>query len=267
MSFQHAKVAGLVAPKIVLFDCSSGRSIGDVLNMLGEKNICSLPVYCESNLQTSKRDEVTIGSKQYIGIVSVIDLVTFVLTTASMHDNDGKKLEYALSRPVSEVVKTDLVSFSVECADASVFDAMENFSKHHSAIVLLPRRIAAAASEPPDETVMKLLTQTDICKFLSSTTMSASIQQLLGTPLCEIRRPANKQGIITITNTQGLKRALQTMVEAKLRAVPVVEELSGKLISTLSLSDFRGMRSVCTMKTNRNSKICILTLVSITTYL
>jgi hypothetical protein len=112
----NVKVSELVATKRVLFDVPASTSIGDVLAVLEDEHILSVPVFGTPGEWTGAGgSELIIDGKQYIGIVSVLDLVSSILRTYF----DQGSVQNALERPVSSVIGAtdESLTLSIETSD------------------------------------------------------------------------------------------------------------------------------------------------------
>lgn len=96
---------------------------------------------------------------------------------------------------------------------------------------------------------MKVLTQTDVLKYLmkhraSSVSieklMASSLQQLRICDTSEQKKYRHRQELITVKSNVRLVEAVYTMLQTGVHAVAVVDEKTGALVSTLSMSNFRG---------------------------
>jgi predicted transcriptional regulator len=239
----QAKVHELVASKNVLFDVSASTPIVEVFNLLEQKNILSVPVFGQpGSWLGAGGDNIVIGGKQYIGIVSVLDLVACVFrnsSTTSFGINEKAlvttELMKVLGWPVSSAIGStdESLSLWIEQDDKAVMDAMEQFAKGVHRALVLP--ISGLANE------VKLLTQTDVVTFLSEKRFqSASLERIFNSKLKDLHQPDQTKDIVNVSMSDNLIDALNVLLESKVHGVGVVDD-EGKLKSVLSVSDLRGM--------------------------
>lgn len=217
-----AKIADIVPHKRDLVDVVFSERVGTVLDLLEQEKLTSVAVYGKpGGWIAAGCVELTTHNKQYIGIVSVTDLLHFVLR--------GSDVEERMHRPVVEAIGATNESkcLWVEPMAQYLYVAMEQFCKGtHYALT-----IDAAARH---ETAPKMISQTDVVKYLLEHVMTMpTLQHVFGEPVSTI----TTEDVVTVNINAPLSEGLGML--AMVRAVPVVDE-NGHLVSTLSMSDFRG---------------------------
>lgn len=231
----RATIQHLVAPKNILLDVPCSTPIVDVLSLLEEHQILSVPVYSAPGSWVGAGGaEIVIGNKQFIGIISVLDLIAYIFRESASDDSTQHETE--LQSPVSSAIGStdESLSIWIESAHKDVLDAMEQFSKGVHRALVLP--VDEASSKE-----VKLLTQTDVVSFLFEVrSSSASLERLFNSRLKDVRRPDFKRDIVCVSLTDGLISALHVVLESRVHAVAVVDD-EGKLMSYLSVSDLRGI--------------------------
>lgn len=116
-------VGDIVAEKRHIIDVEASTSIGDVLNILKEQNILAIPVYGrQGSWLGSGGVDLVSNHKQYIGIVSIIDILIFIL--------NGNP-ENILNHRIVDAIGSTLESRSlwVEPASRPLYFALEQFCK------------------------------------------------------------------------------------------------------------------------------------------
>jgi hypothetical protein len=132
----RVKVSDLVATKRVLFDVPASTSIGDTLAALEIEHILSVPVFgTPGSWAGAGGAELIINGKQYIGIVSVLDLVSSILQNAPYFDQGS--VQNALTRPVSSVIGAtdESLSLWIETSDKPL--VRSNVFKRSLAVILV----------------------------------------------------------------------------------------------------------------------------------
>jgi CBS domain-containing protein len=242
-------VWNLVKDKMLLFDVAASTRIIDVLMLLKEQKLLSVPVFSTPGSWTGAGGaELIVGGKQYIGIVSVLDLVAFIFRNSASSSEPPATQEAsvhnAITRPVSAAIgcTEESLSLWVEPAGRGVLAAMEQFSKGvHRSLVVSPSTLAVSSSSGFPLGEVKLLTQTDVVKFLlEMRSNSASLERLFNATLCELPRADSKKNLVSVAGTDSLSRALDIMILARVHGVPVVDD-AGHLETILSISDLRGV--------------------------
>lgn len=193
-------------------------SVADALRILEEVEIQSVAVYGPAHAFIGAGGvEVISENKQYIGIVSILDILAFSLK------NDNY-LEYKLSDTIGSTNE----SLTLWCEDTHkpLYFALEQFVKgvHHALV-----RDAKDLKMP-----LKYLAQTDILRFLlADTNALPHLQVLLVQP---VHIMATKE-VAYVSFSTPLNEAISLLVEYS--ALPVVND-AGVVISHLSASDFKG---------------------------
>mmetsp|Transcript_57919 Transcript_57919/g.131245 ORF Transcript_57919/g.131245 Transcript_57919/m.131245 type:complete len:259 (+) Transcript_57919:505-1281(+) len=237
----QAHVSNLVSSKRPLLDVSASTKIADALDLLGAENLLSVPVFCTpGSWAGAGGTDVTVGRKQYIGIVSVLDLISYVVKNSRPSFGEVNPfVQNALARPVSSAIGSTNESLSiwVEPADKEVLNAMEQYAKGiHRALV-----------PPPDSNlpngVVKLLTQTDIVRFISEIrSNSVSLEGIFNSSLHALHNilPARSKDLVSVRSSCNIMQAIETLLQHNVHAAAVIDEHSGEIVSVLSMSDFRG---------------------------
>jgi CBS domain-containing protein len=226
----QAKIHHLIASKEALIDVSASTPIVEVLSLLEQKQILSVPVFdAPDSWVDADRAEIVVKNKQYIGIISVLDLVVYIFRNSS--ETNPSEDASVLARPVSSAIGSTEESLSVWIESTNVLDAMEQFSKGAHRALVLP------AADSSNE--VKLLTQTDVVSFLFKIkSNSASLERIFNSKLSDLRRPNCKKDVVSVPISEGLIQALRVLLESKVYGVAVVDD-EGKLASVLSVSDLR----------------------------
>eukprot|EP00040_Diaphanoeca_grandis_P037208 m.241380 g.241380 ORF g.241380 m.241380 type:complete len:339 (+) comp33773_c2_seq1:215-1231(+) len=247
-----ATVGDVVADKRVLVDVSCKTSVADVLALLGRFSILSVPVYGDKGGWIGSGGvDVVIGNKQYIGVVSVLDIVVYLLnhsqtTAPDSTDVDAARLTKALSQPITAVIGSTNESLTlwVEPASRSLLLACEQFCKgvHRALVTCEPNNSNTMVSSHNSTNDAKLITQTDVVRFMMSNVTALDIADILSAPVSSV--VSTNASMKYVNSAQSLPDALRIMASTGLAALPVlngatVNGPANDIVSTLSSSDLR----------------------------
>ncbi|KAJ1452131.1 hypothetical protein M885DRAFT_620161 [Pelagophyceae sp. CCMP2097] len=276
-------VADLVSGK-ELVDVEAENSVEAVLELLKEHDILAVPIYGAAPIlrrHAARRGagaaHLFEGGRQYCGIVSVLDLVAFVVNRergagskadaklsggesaagaasaadaskaesacadaggaagADAADADAASLRSALESPVHLALgaTSESTSLWIEPATLSVWSAVEKLAKGaHRLLVPLPGGS------------VRLVTQSDALRFLAQCHRGPHCQPelrgLLDSRLYDLNLgPGQDVPLLRVDASAPLLETLSAMATQQVRAVPVLQQR--RLVSTLSVSDLRGM--------------------------
>lgn len=224
-----------------LVEASCDSSIQATLNLMKQHSILSVPVYGRVGGWIGAGGNTTAvqADKQYIGIVSVVDILYYLYNTPEK--------EKALTRRVVDAIGASMEGRSlwVTRRDSSLAAAVEPLSK------LVHRCLVAV-----EGVGFSLLTQTDAVRFIYTHLQRKPgdvFDMTVGQCLSCIERVQQKPRVlVTATSAHTVGNTLDHMHGQWTQAVPIVNPSSGALEGTLSCSDFRGLdssnvRAVCDM--------------------
>jgi CBS domain-containing protein len=206
-------------PAIISVDCRT--TIAVTLDVLNEKNVTTLAVHGEVGHWLGEARLVS-GSKQYIGMVSILDILSFLMKNPA-------NLEAMLQSHISDAIGSTPETLSVwtESADRPLFFCMEQFCRgtHH----------AFCVSGPTEEP--KMLSQSDLVAYvLHNESAMPHISDVLNRPLSSIASNASD----LVRGEDKLSDAMHLLVRH--HALPIVGA-DGSIISTLSATDMKGQLS------------------------
>lgn len=240
--FEAQTVIGdLVSSKASLLEVPATTSVEDALSILDKFKILSLPVYgAPGGWIGAGNSELIIGSKQYIGIVSVLDLVAYLFPIPNPWTAGGSLAE-RLKAPVTSALGSTNESLSlwVESESKPLLVLLELFAKGvHRALVTSADGVSST----------KLVSQTDVIKFILSQPRIGTLAGLLDTPLGKLETQV-AGGQVSAEGSRGgrlvwldqctpLAEAVKLLLQEHTAAAPVLD--SGRLLTQLSMSDFRG---------------------------
>mmetsp|Transcript_6674 Transcript_6674/g.11685 ORF Transcript_6674/g.11685 Transcript_6674/m.11685 type:complete len:318 (+) Transcript_6674:42-995(+) len=224
-----------------LVEADSNSSVQDTLHLMKKHSILSVPVYGRVGhwIGAGGNTSAVTADKQYIGIVSVVDILYYLY--------NAPEKEAALTKRVVDAIGASMEGRSlwVTRRDSSLAAAVEPLSK------LVHRCLV-----PVEGLGFSLLTQTDVVRFIYTHVQRKAddvFGMTVGQCLSFIERAQQKPRIlVTATSAHTVGNTLDYMHDQWTQAVPIVNASSGALEGTLSCSDFRGLdstniRPVCAM--------------------
>lgn len=211
------KVGDIVSGKPHLLSVDSRSSVSQTLDVMNASHATTVGVYGEAGHWLGDQ-QLVVGSKQYIGMVSILDVVAYLAAADSV--------EARLQSPISEVIgaTSETQSVWVEPLSRPIFFAMEQFCRGtHHAFAVDEQRL----QEP------RMLAQSDIVGFLlehedALPNAAATFETPIGSLASDVS--------VSVAPETPLHSAFQLMLRH--HAVPVVRE--GRIVATLSASDLRG---------------------------
>ena len=197
-------------------DCST--TVAAALDALSEHGVTTIAVYGEVGHWLGEAKLVS-GKKQYIGMVSILDILSYLLKHADA-------LEHHLNSRITEAIGSTSETLTVwtEDTERPLFFCMEQFCRgtHHAFCV------GPAGMEPT------MLSQSDLVAYLlNNEDVMPHIAAALNKPVSSIASAAND----IIGGGDNLLVAVQQLLRH--HAVPVVDG-NGTVLSTLSASDMKG---------------------------
>ena len=242
--FLSTYVAGhLVNKKQPVVSISEKSTIKSTLSLLKEKKILSLPVAHSAPKK---------GELPFIGIVNVWDIVTVTCFQGVFDQYDDEKLDIdilndpifsdALSLAVFDKPISDIVgSVSEEGKTLWVYDwdetldkLLEAFSKGVHRVLIRGLPDEGPAHESAE---YRFLSQTDVIRFLYE--QRENFSDFLSLSLSSLGL-ISKTPIIACSTDSSALTAFRKITLHDISALPIVDP-HGKLVSTLSASDVRGL--------------------------
>lgn len=255
------KVQELVQHKGRLVEVPYTATVGDTLNSLLAKNILAVPVAAPPGQWVGAGGSMIMEAdkstgrmrKQYIGMVSVLDILIHVV------EEEGGEEDFAgrLSSTVASVIGHSLEGLSLWTVspNASVYEVMEPMSKGiHRALVpvesLMHQPHHAPVEIMESSTGYHMLTQTDMVRFLLVhakelefvTGLSVSTLGLMQTSV--FAAPSNMKVMDVVKCMRNVSLAAVAIVENSPDIIPddpmLVIGRGRKLLGKFSASDLRG---------------------------
>ena len=159
------KVGDIVKDKREMFAVEAHTPVGEVLDILREENLISVGVYGAPGSWLGSGGVTLVSSqKQYIGVVSIVDLLSFILS-------GGDAEERITSRVVLAIGSTqESMSLWVESYDRPLYFAMEQFCKGTFYFYDRHHFLADASSQLSPQVHTAHWPTTTKCKILRSNT-------------------------------------------------------------------------------------------------
>lgn len=125
------KLEDIILHKKYLISIESSITINNVLNLLKDENILSVPIYgLEGSWLGSGGVNLIANHRQYIGIISIIDILVYILNHSSNSSNIHN-FESILNHRIVDVIGSTNESLSlwVESPTRPLYYVLEQFCK------------------------------------------------------------------------------------------------------------------------------------------
>jgi len=230
----RSSVGELVVDKKELHQVSSETNIEQVVKLLHEKNITSIPVYDPQQ-------------KKYVSIVSIYDILAFVCISASF----AQKNESLSFTALDDTQIHEILGLAKE-GKIPVFEASTPLLEIAQLFCTEGgiHRILVHVPNAEENLRYRMLTQLDFVGFLVRN------EKLLGEKISLAAKKLNPEyytseiGVISITNRETALVGFKKLFGTNASAVAIVNE-QGKLVGNLSVTDLRGITNE-TLNTLRN---------------
>jgi CBS domain-containing protein len=227
MSFQelcHATIGDIVHHHQDLIAVEARSTIGYVLDFIEEHKLQTVGIYgTPGSWLGSGGVQIVSGGKQYIALVSTVDLLAFI--------SQNGNIQNALTLPVIQAVGSTNESQSLwsEPYSRPIYFAMEQFCKgcHHA--------LAVDDTHKHSTIAPKMIAQYDIIKYLyhhKSSTMP-HLNNIFDQPIQSFMN----NNVKTIPASSRLHDCLYELLSY--HAIPVTDT-DGTVISTISITDLSG---------------------------
>jgi len=217
----------LVYDKRNLVHISKTNTVEEALFILQRENILALPIYDEEK-------------ESYIHILTIFDIMTYVAFGSFKIDEnepDAYSVFKSAKIPVSELVFKPL---HTEDEKVWIFNAEDNINKVLEPMSKGVHRVLVDLNNGVGKPQYRMLTQTDIVRFLSSYILYES-SSLDGSQKIKELNLINRK-VKTMNENHTALEVFRTLHVEDFSAIPIVNN-DGKLEATLSASDLRGLRS------------------------
>jgi len=250
--FESHHAGELVFDKRVLYEIEETASVEQGLKVMKEKDVRSLPVV-----------RTVGGKKEYTGIISSFDLMSFIafasylqyLAEAKTEEEKAKAFE---ELQISKTPIKDLVGqVSAEGSTVWTFEPTQNlltvldgFSKG------VHRALVEQKDDHLAQRAFKLLSQTDLIDFIYFYRDRPALKTVLEKPLDELKfcnplgRGPQELPLRTISTKDSALEGFRVMQAGDIQAVPVVDA-QGAIVTTLSSADSKGVDAHNIAKTLR----------------
>lgn len=240
--FESHHAGELVFDKRVLHEIEETASVEQGLKVMKEKNVRSLPVV-----------RMVGGKKEYTGIISSFDLMSFIafasylqyLTEAKTEEEKAKAFE---ELKISKTPIKDLVG--QVSAEGSTVWTCEPTQNLLTVLGYSSKGVHRALVEQKDDHLaqrtFKLLSQTDLIDFIYFYKDHPALKTVLEKPLDELKfcnplgRGPQELPLRTISTKDSALEGFRVMHANDIQAVPVVDA-QGAIVTTLSSADSKGI--------------------------
>jgi CBS domain-containing protein len=201
---------------------------------LVEKDIYSVPVYDSSQ------------QKKYLGLFDLVDMIAEMVHMIMSHGN-AKTVE-ELQTVVSSKLKKEVPGVIETLFSERVIDAMDKsgqnpfrplpegtpLSEVIEHLTTETRRIPILSE---DGKIVQMVSQSDIVRYIHSTpTHMQSLRDKLSQPILAVTRKA-----VSVCPTVRVVDCFATMIEARVSALPVVDDDVNALVGVVTLKDISGI--------------------------
>lgn len=223
-------------------------TVEDVLKILNDNGIFSVPVMDKKSEQTGNKEETP-----FIGLVSAMDLLTafaFQPVFNTYHsENDISRLHEGTLKLVSEAQEKILKSPVVDCMGLTLegkklwsFSEQDSMSNLLDAFSVGVHRVLVSHGTQK-EPFWSFVSQTDVLRYLKVQSYSPEcrIHDVMLEPLSSLRLglPDRDHPVFCVHEKASALSGFRGMIQRnEVSALPVVDT-NGRLIETLSASDFR----------------------------
>ena len=249
-------------------------TIEQALALLNKHKILSLPIFHRVQ-------------KRYVGVINLLDIATAICFQPVFEQFSEENLPQVSEAEFQKLRRlhifkepvVSLLGLSDESKNAPVFQAADNLKGllnvfdhgFHRALVMFngpnqlqPSVSASSETTPSDNTYTRMVSQTDVVRFLHANSNDLALKNMMDKPLKQLGlkhlsgEDSKKQAVCISARATALT-AFQKMLLYKVPALAVVDERN-RLLTTFSASDIRGT----TQETFRNTVLPILDFLKIT---
>ncbi|KAJ0231707.1 SNF1-related protein kinase regulatory subunit gamma-like PV42b [Hirschfeldia incana] len=224
-------VKDLTVDKLRLIEVPDNATLADALNAMVANRVRAVPVAAApgqwlgagGSMIVESDKETGIATKQYIGVVTMLDVVAHIAGEEELENGLDKKM----AAPVSSIIGHCPEGRSLWSLNpnTSIMDCMEILSKGiHRVLVPLDSNVENTSGPELVESASAytMLTQMDLVSFFLD--QSSHLQAILSRTVTDLS--AVNDIVLAITSQARVKDAVKCMSMAMLNAVPIVEASS-----------------------------------------
>eukprot|EP00736_Rhodelphis_marinus_P007550 Rmarinus@m.21162 len=228
-SIDSILISSIAAEKPPMTEVSYDVSVAIALDAMDRSKISTIPVWAPVGKVSSEGAFVVQAhGKQYLGIVSLVDIATYLL------ENKGRE-KTALASPIWEAVgrSAEGLSMVLSPSNSPVRSVMQLLANGVTHRVLVPLK------EGDGETFdYRIISQTDIMYFLLKNL--AMIEGVARFSLEHLNLVNRSRPVISISEGTPVRDALKEMRVAGVRSIAVVAP-TGSLTTCFTVDDLRGL--------------------------
>jgi len=227
-----------------LITVKTTNTVEEVLKVLLEKDITAVPVVDEKQTKTE-------NGTPFVAIVNAIDLLTaFAFQPIfNSYDTDTKLSELKAEtlkqvlKAQREVLKSPVsvyLGLSLEGKRLWTFTEKDTLDKLFDAFSVGVHRVLVSHSTHKTD-YWTFVSQTDVLRYLKNQSYNrdSQLHEIFLQPISSLKLGTLQNKLFTFSSQHSAIRGFRVMLERnELSALPIVDE-SGKLVETLSASDFR----------------------------
>ncbi|KAJ4874327.1 Cystathionine beta-synthase (CBS) family protein [Raphanus sativus] len=258
VSMSDFTVKDLTMDKLRLVEVPDKATLADALNAMVANRVRAVPVAAApgqwlgagGSMIVESDKETGSAKKQYIGMVTMLDVVAHIAGEEELENGLDKKM----AAPVSSIIGYCPEGRSLWSLNpsTSIMDCMEILSKGlHRVLVPLDSNVENTLGPELVESASAytMLTQMDLVSFFLD--QSSHLQAILSRTVADLS--AINDNVLAITSQARVKDAVKCMSLAMLNAVPIVEASSDeedhtqlvdginrRVVGTFSASDLKG---------------------------
>lgn len=230
-------IADLINGKNPLIEIDGDKNITDCLQTMKEHNILSLA------LSKQKSDK-----KLLYGVVDTFDIMCHIAVSTNVEKSTHTTEDFEQLAKLNQTKLSEIFGFSEENRFLHLYSPSDNVDKLLDHFCKGIHR-GIVTSEPP-----KMISQFDVIKYIHSnlhlvpeSVLQSSLSKLNITrsglyKVINHTETIVDADVVSINVTDVTIHAIRKMVKEQLFAAPVVDlSAGGKIVSTISASDFRGL--------------------------
>ncbi|KAI9140654.1 hypothetical protein BKA69DRAFT_1125562 [Paraphysoderma sedebokerense] len=238
----------MISLKKDLIDIPVSASIRQLVDTLQRNKILSVPVFGEAGrwIGAGGVNAVADEGKQYIGIVSLLDVVMWLVTVESKEIERNERVsDETIQRYLNETTVRNIIGESDESLslwitrdDAGLMGVLEPLTKgvHRWLVAAHPNPLA------PTSTVYRLCTQSDVLAYLrDNMSLFSHLQPVTSQTIDSLNLVTTTHPVLTVTTKSTLLSVLKGLCDHNISSVPVIDPTTKKLMSTFSISDLRNV--------------------------
>jgi len=211
---QETRIMQLL-PSREIITVDENVKVDNVLNIMAEKNIISIPVYKE-------------GGKKFLGMFDVQDLVAVSLAMIDKEKEQKEKVDKGHSE-FYNLTAGKVINFS----KSDVLFPMDGSLSLYHLIEEFTRGIHRIPVTDENSAIINIVSQSSVVKFVASHSAHIGHRTLDSLSL-------SHKKLYLLKSSQAAIEGYKILNEKQVEAIPIVDD-DGKIVGNLSASDLRGL--------------------------